>query len=94
MEGFRNGRVKVMVATDIASRGIDVMKISHVINYDMPDTADAYTHRIGRTGRMFTVGTALTLVTPDDLPMLRTIEKLMGYSWNGVRYLCRENRRR
>jgi ATP-dependent RNA helicase RhlE len=78
MEGFRSGRVKVMVATDIAARGIDVSHVSHVINFDMPDTAEAYTHRIGRTGRMYNVGTALTLVTPDDLPMLRTIEKTIG----------------
>ncbi|WP_075075103.1 DEAD/DEAH box helicase [Longilinea arvoryzae] len=78
MDGFRSGRVKVMVATDIAARGIDVTHISHVINFDMPDTPEAYTHRIGRTGRMYNVGTALSLVTPDDLPMLRTIEKNIG----------------
>jgi ATP-dependent RNA helicase RhlE len=78
MESFRTGRAKVMVATDIAARGIDVSQISHVINYDMPDTAEAYTHRIGRTGRMEKLGTALTLVTQDDLPMMRTIERLLG----------------
>ncbi len=78
MDGFRSGRVKVMVATDIAARGIDVTQVSHVINYDMPDTAEAYTHRIGRTGRMERLGSALTLVTQDDLPMLRTIERLIG----------------
>jgi ATP-dependent RNA helicase RhlE len=66
------------VATDIAARGIDVSEISHVINYDMPDTADAYTHRIGRTGRMTRLGTALSLVTPDDLQIIRTIERLLG----------------
>jgi ATP-dependent RNA helicase RhlE len=80
MDNFRTGRVKVLVATDIASRGIDVSQISHVINYDMPDTADAYTHRIGRTGRMARQGTALTLVTQEDLPMVRTIERLLGRS--------------
>ena len=80
MDGFRSGQVKVMVATDIAARGIDVTQISHVINYDMPDTADAYTHRIGRTGRMARIGTALTFVTQDDLPMLRTVERLFGHS--------------
>jgi ATP-dependent RNA helicase RhlE len=80
MDKFRTGRIKVLVATDIASRGIDVSQISHVINYDMPDTADAYTHRIGRTGRMARLGTALTLVTKDDLPMMRTIERLLGRS--------------
>lgn len=80
MDNFRNGKIKVLVATDIASRGIDVSQISHVINYDMPDTADAYTHRIGRTGRMARLGTALTLVTKEDLPMVRTIERLLGRS--------------
>jgi ATP-dependent RNA helicase RhlE len=78
MESFRTGRARIMVATDIAARGIDVSQISHVINYDMPDTAEAYTHRIGRTGRMEKLGTALTLVTQDDLPMMRTIERLLG----------------
>jgi ATP-dependent RNA helicase RhlE len=78
MDNFRSGRVKVLVATDIAARGIDVSRISHVINYDMPDTAIAYTHRIGRTGRMAKLGTALTLATEDDQPMVRTIERLLG----------------
>jgi ATP-dependent RNA helicase RhlE len=78
MDGFRSGKVKVMVATDIASRGIDVTQVSHVINYDMPDSADAYTHRIGRTGRMSRLGNAITLVTQEDLPMLRTIERVLG----------------
>ncbi len=80
MNNFRSGRVKVLVATDIASRGIDVSLISHVINYDMPDTAIAYTHRIGRTGRMAKLGAALSLATQDDLPMVRTIERLIGSS--------------
>ncbi len=80
MDGFRSGRVKIMVATDIAARGIDVLGISHVINYDLPDTAEAYTHRIGRTGRMTRSGQALSLVTQDDLPMVRTIERLLGQS--------------
>jgi ATP-dependent RNA helicase RhlE len=78
MRAFRQGRVKVLVATDIAARGIDVMDVSHVINYDVPDTAEAYTHRTGRTGRMEHIGTAFSLVTPDDLSMVRSIEKLMG----------------
>ncbi len=79
MDGFRDGRVRVMVATDIAARGIDVSKISHVINFDMPDTADAYTHRVGRTGRMTHLGTAFSLVTQEDLPVLRSIERLLGH---------------
>ncbi len=78
MDSFRSGRVQVMVATDIAARGIDVTQVSHVINYDMPDTAEAYTHRIGRTGRMARSGTAFSLVTQEDMPMLRTIERLLG----------------
>jgi ATP-dependent RNA helicase RhlE len=78
MEGFRSGRVQVMVATDIAARGIDVSEITHVINYDMPDTGDAYTHRIGRTGRMAQRGIALSLATPADLPMIHTIEGVLG----------------
>jgi ATP-dependent RNA helicase RhlE len=78
MDSFRKGRVKVMVATDIAARGIDVSQVSHVINYDLPDTAEAYTHRTGRTGRMERLGTALSLVTQEDLPMVRTIERVMG----------------
>ena len=78
MDSFRSGRVQVMVATDIAARGIDVSQVSHVINYDMPDTAEAYTHRIGRTGRMARSGMAFSLVTQDDMQMLRTIERLLG----------------
>jgi ATP-dependent RNA helicase RhlE len=78
MKNFRNGRVKVMVATDIAARGIDVSQVSHVINYDIPDTAEAYTHRTGRTGRMERLGNAFSLVTQEDYPMLRKIERLMG----------------
>jgi ATP-dependent RNA helicase RhlE len=78
MDGFRSGRIKILVATDIAARGIDVTQISHVINYDMPDTADAYTHRIGRTGRMARRGAAVSLVTQDDLPMVKRIERNLG----------------
>jgi ATP-dependent RNA helicase RhlE len=78
MDGFRSGRVQVMVATDIAARGIDVSRITHVINYDVPDTAEAYTHRTGRTGRMERLGTALSLVTQDDVLMVRAIERVLG----------------
>jgi ATP-dependent RNA helicase RhlE len=78
MNAFRKGHVKVLVATDIAARGIDVMDVSHVINYDIPDTAEAYTHRTGRTGRMENRGKAFSLVTPDDKSMVRSIEKLLG----------------
>lgn len=78
LDNFRSGRVKVLVATDIAARGIDVSQITHVINFDIPDTADAYIHRIGRTGRMERLGTALTLITQEDMPMVRTIERILG----------------
>jgi ATP-dependent RNA helicase RhlE len=80
MDKFRSGQVRILVATDIAARGIDVSRISHVINYDLPDTAVAYTHRIGRTGRMAELGTALSFATQEDLPMVRTIERLLGRS--------------
>jgi ATP-dependent RNA helicase RhlE len=79
MDGFRSGDFRVMVATDIAARGIDVLSISHVINYDMPDTADAYTHRIGRTGRAEQAGEAFSLFTPADVDTLRAVERLLGH---------------
>ncbi len=76
MEAFRRGDLKILVATDIAARGLDVLSISHVINYDMPDTTDAYTHRIGRTGRVNNNGEALTLVTAEDDGMIKALEKV------------------
>lgn len=78
LDGFRDGKYQILVATDIAARGIDVTSISHVINYDMPDTAEAYTHRIGRTGRAAKTGDAFTLVTNADDVMVRTIERVLG----------------
>ncbi len=78
MKGFRNGTFQVMVATDIAARGIDVTQVSHVINYDIPDTTDAYIHRIGRTGRAARSGDAYTLVTGEDSDMVRAIERILG----------------
>ena len=78
LDGFRIGSFKVLVATDIAARGIDILEISHVINYDMPDTTDAYIHRIGRTGRVGKSGDAFTLVTREDAPMVRALEHLLN----------------
>ena len=78
LDGFRIGSFKVLVATDIAARGIDVLGISHVINYDMPDTTDAYINRIGRTGRIGRAGDAFTLVTREDAPMVRALEHLLN----------------
>jgi len=77
LDGFRNGSIKILVATDIASRGIDVLDISHVVNYDMPDSTDAYIHRIGRTGRVGKAGDAFTLVTGEDKAMVRSLERLL-----------------
>ncbi|MEJ2757346.1 MAG: C-terminal helicase domain-containing protein, partial [Anaerolineales bacterium] len=77
LKGFKKGRFEVMVATDIAARGLDIESVSHVINFDMPDTPDAYIHRIGRTGRAERTGEAFTFITPDDRQMVRRIEKIM-----------------
>ena len=78
LDGFRDGRFQILVATDIAARGIDVSQVSHVINFDMPDTTDAYIHRIGRTGRAARKGKALTMVCTDDKLMVRAIERALG----------------
>ena len=75
---FRNGLVKVLVATDIVSRGIDVPGITHVINFDLPDDAENYVHRIGRTGRNGAAGAAVTLCAPDEMKKLRAVEKFTG----------------
>jgi ATP-dependent RNA helicase RhlE len=78
LNGFRDGTYRMLVATDIAARGIDVSRISHVINYDMPDTVDAYTHRIGRTGRAARTGDAFTFVSRGESAFLWSIENVIG----------------
>ncbi len=78
LEGFRQGRYRVLVATDIAARGIDVEGISHVLNFDAPGTAEEYVHRIGRTARAEAVGEAITFVTPADEPIVHSIQQLIG----------------
>ncbi|MGB3210372.1 MAG: DEAD/DEAH box helicase [Desulforhopalus sp.] len=78
MDGFRDGTYKILVATDIAARGIDVDGISHVINYDVPDTAETYTHRTGRTGRATRSGQALTFADHEDNKMISLIERNLG----------------
>src|SRR5512135_459071 len=78
LDGFRSGEYQILVATDIAARGIDVSSISHVINYDIPDTAETYTHRSGRTGRAAMTGDAFTFVTHEDEPVVRSIERVLG----------------
>ncbi len=77
IDGFRSGKFDILVATDIAARGIDVADIGHVINVDIPDTVDAYTHRIGRTGRAEQLGKAITFVNEEDHGMVREIEKIL-----------------
>jgi ATP-dependent RNA helicase RhlE len=78
LAGFRKGTYRILVATDIAARGIDVSCISHVINYDMPDTVDGYTHRIGRTGRAEKTGNAFSFVTSDDKTSVMDLEWVLG----------------
>jgi ATP-dependent RNA helicase RhlE len=78
MDGFRSGQFQILVATDIAARGIDVSNISHVINYDIPATPEAYIHRIGRTGRAERSGQAFTLITKDDTLMVKAINRAIG----------------
>ncbi|MFO0416457.1 MAG: DEAD/DEAH box helicase [Pseudomonadota bacterium] len=75
LQGFRDGKTRVMIATDIASRGIDVEGVTHVINYDMPDTLEAYIHRTGRAGRASRQGEAISFVTRSDRGMVRSIEQ-------------------
>ncbi len=77
LTGFRNGSIKILVATDIAARGIDVLSISHVINYDMPESTDDYIHRIGRTGRVDKNGDALTFVTGADADKILALERIL-----------------
>ncbi|MCL5995097.1 MAG: DEAD/DEAH box helicase [Chloroflexi bacterium] len=80
LNGFRSGKIHILVATDIAARGLDIATVTHVINYDIPDTPDAYIHRIGRTGRVEREGDAMTLVTAEDNAMIRDIERALGKS--------------
>ncbi|MFH1238937.1 MAG: C-terminal helicase domain-containing protein, partial [bacterium] len=78
MEGFKSGRYRVLIATDIAARGIDVVGIELVINYDLPDEAESYVHRIGRTGRAGHPGHAIAFATPEQRKDVRDIEKLIS----------------
>lgn len=78
MQNFRDGKIRVLVATDVVGRGIDVQGISHVINFDIPEDPEAYVHRIGRTGRMGKDGTAFTLVTPEQGYLLTGVERFIG----------------
>ena len=78
LEDFKSGATRVLVATDIAQRGLDISGISHVINYDVPQQPEDYVHRIGRTGRAAATGDAYTFMSPDEIAMVRTIERVIG----------------
>ena len=78
LDGFKSGKYEVMVATDIAARGIDVEDISHVVNYDVPQHPEDYVHRIGRTGRALKVGDAFTLITTEEFDYVQAIERFIG----------------
>ncbi len=89
IDGFRKGRYQVLVATDVAARGLDVQGITHVVNFDIPATSDDYIHRIGRTARANAVGDAITFVCPDDFTTLGSIERVLGRNlpredWDGA----------
>lgn len=84
LSGFKCGEFKVLVATDIAARGIDVTGISHVINFDVPDTVDAFTHRVGRTGRASLTGEAFTFAGRGDSKIISQIERSLGSKMNRV----------
>jgi len=79
LRGFKNGNTRVLIATDVAARGIDIDSVSHVINYDVPEVAEDYVHRIGRTGRAGNKGRAITLVSPGEELTMRSIERLTGH---------------
>jgi ATP-dependent RNA helicase RhlE len=78
LEDFRSGAIRVLVATDVAQRGLDISGITHVINFDVPQEPEDYVHRIGRTGRAESSGDAYTLMSPDEIAMVRTIERVIG----------------
>jgi ATP-dependent RNA helicase RhlE len=85
LNGFKKGSIRVLVATDVASRGIDIDRLSHVINYEMPDAPETYVHRIGRTGRAGAKGTALSFCSADERAHLKDIHKLLSQEINVVR---------
>jgi ATP-dependent RNA helicase RhlE len=83
VEGFRSGRFRVLVATDVAARGLDIDGITHVVNYEVPSNRETYVHRVGRTGRADATGTALTLVAPEELRALEALERSFGIEMQG-----------
>ncbi|MEP6917445.1 MAG: DEAD/DEAH box helicase [Acidobacteriota bacterium] len=83
VEGFRSGTYRVLVATDVAARGLDIDGITHVVNYEVPSSREMYVHRVGRTGRAEATGTALTLVAPEELRALQALQKSFGLELQG-----------
>jgi len=83
VEGFRSGRYRVLVATDVAARGLDIDGITHVVNYEVPSNREMYVHRVGRTGRAEATGTALTLVAPEELRALQALQRSFGLEMQG-----------
>jgi ATP-dependent RNA helicase RhlE len=83
VEGFRSGRYRVLVATDVAARGLDIDGITHVVNYEVPSNRETYVHRVGRTGRAEATGTALTLVAPEELRALHALQRSFGMELQG-----------
>jgi ATP-dependent RNA helicase RhlE len=84
LKGFREGKYDILVATDVAARGLDIADVTHVINFDIPENPDDYVHRIGRTARAKREGDAITFVTPSDWQSLGAIEKALGYNIDRV----------
>jgi len=83
VEGFRGGRFHVLVATDVAARGLDIDGITHVVNFEVPSSRETYVHRVGRTGRAAATGTALTLVAPEELRALEALRRSFGHELQG-----------
>jgi ATP-dependent RNA helicase RhlE len=83
VEGFRSGRYHVLVATDVAARGLDIDGITHVVNFEVPSSRETYVHRVGRTGRAAATGTALTLVAPEELRALQALQRSFGPELQG-----------
>ena len=83
VEGFRSGRYRVLVATDVAARGLDIDGITHVVNYEVPSNRETYVHRVGRTGRADATGTALTLVAPEEARALQALQRSFGLELQG-----------
>jgi ATP-dependent RNA helicase RhlE len=78
LKQFASGQVKVLITTDVSARGIDIKQVEYVINYDIPDVAENYVHRVGRTGRGVEKGYALSFCSPEELPLLKEVEKFIG----------------